>query len=194
MGRAFLLTGRPGVGKTTVIQAVAARLGTTAGGFYTQEMRERGQRIGFRLVTLDGASGILASVNISGPCRVGRYGVHLHDLEQVGVKALRQASERPEVTTVVIDEIGKMELCSQAFREAVLAALDSPKTVLATVMERATVVAGRATVVAGPHPWVDAIKARPRVTLVEVTVANRQALPERILHWLEQAPEGTTSA
>jgi len=187
MGRAFLLTGRPGVGKTTVIQAVVDRLGTAAGGFYTQEIRERGQRTGFRLVALDGASGILASVNISGPCRVGKYGVDLHDLEQVGVRALRRAAERPEVTTVVIDEIGKMELCSQAFCEAVLAVLDSPKTVLATVMDRATVVAG-------PHPWVDAIKARPRVTLVEVTLANRQALPERILHWLQQAPEGSTSA
>jgi nucleoside-triphosphatase len=181
MGRAFLLTGRPGVGKTTVIQTVAAQLGTRAGGFYTQEMREQGQRTGFRLVTLDGASGILASVNISSPCRVGRYGVHLRDLEQVGVEALRRAVERPELTAVVIDEIGKMELCSPAFREAVLAALDSPKAVLATVMARS-------------HPWVDAIKARPMVTLVEVTLANRQVLPERILHWLQQMPEGITSA
>jgi nucleoside-triphosphatase len=187
MGRAFLLTGRPGVGKTTVIQAVVARLGMTAGGFYTQEIREQGQRTGFRLMALDGTSGILAGVNISGTCRVGKYGVHLHDLEQVGVQALRRAVERPEVTTVVIDEIGRMELCSQAFRETVLAVLDSPKTVLATVMDRAIV----GTL---PHPWVDAIKARPGVTLVEVTLASRQSLPDRILHWLQQMPEGSTSA
>ncbi len=66
-----------------------------------------------------------------------------------------------------------MELFSSAFREATLAALDSPKVVLASVM-------------AGPQPWVDAIKARSDVTLVEVTLANRQALPERIHRWLLQ--------
>jgi nucleoside-triphosphatase len=173
MGRALLLTGRPGVGKTTIIRTVAARMGASAGGFYTDEIRERGRRTGFRLVSLDGTTGILASVNISGPHRVGKYGVHLRDLEQVGVQALLRAIQQPGVPVVVIDEIGKMELFSSDFRQATLAALDSPKVVLASVM-------------AGPQPWVDAIKARSDVTLVEVTLANRQALPERIHRWLLQ--------
>jgi nucleoside-triphosphatase len=163
MGKAFLLTGRPGVGKTTVIRAVAARLGAEAGGFYTQEVREGGRRTGFRLIALDGPEGILASVNNPSPFRVGKYGVHLQDLERVGVEALWRAVEQPHVSVVVIDEIGKMELFSPAFREATLAALDSPKAVLATVM-------------AGSEPWVDAIKARSDVTVIEVTLANRQTL------------------
>jgi nucleoside-triphosphatase len=175
MGHALLLTGRPGVGKTTVIRTVVARFQGRAGGFYTEEIREGGRRTGFRLVALDGATGTLARVNISGPYRVGKYGVHLHDLEQVGVKALWRAVEQPDVSVVVIDEIGKMELFSPAFREAVLAALDGPKVVLATVMARS-------------HPWVDKLKAGDAVTLVEVTLANRQALPERILGWLPQTP------
>ncbi len=173
MGRAFLLTGRPGVGKTTIIQTVVARLGMSAGGFYTEEIRERGRRTGFRLVALDGATGVLASVNISSPYRVGKYGVHLHDLERVGVNALWRAIEQPDVSVVVVDEIGKMELFSSSFREAVLAALGSPKAVLATIMARS-------------QPWVDALKARPDATLVEVTPANRQALPGEILCWLLQ--------
>jgi nucleoside-triphosphatase len=173
MGHALLLTGRPGVGKTTVIRTVVAQFRGGAGGFYTEEIREGGRRTGFCLVALDGPRGTLAGVNISGPYRVGKYGVHLHDLEQVGVKALWRAVEQPEVSVVVIDEIGKMELVSPAFREAVLAALDGPKLVLATVMARS-------------HPWVDRLKAGDEVTLVEVTLANRQALPERILGWLSQ--------
>jgi nucleoside-triphosphatase len=163
MGQALLLTGRPGVGKTTLIRSIAARLRTSAGGFYTEEIRERGRRTGFRLVSLDGKIGILASVNISSPCRVGKYGVHLHDLEQVGVTAILRAIQQPGVAVVVIDEIGKMELFSPAFREATLAALDSRKMVLATVM-------------AGSDPWVDAIKARSDVTVIEITLANRQTL------------------
>jgi nucleoside-triphosphatase len=174
VGRALLLTGRPGVGKTTVIRAVAGRLGSRAGGFYTAEVREAGRRTGFEIVALDGPRGWLAGVNISSPHRVSKYGVCLHDLEQIGVAALRRATARPEVAVVVIDEIGKMELVSAAFREAVLAALDSPKSVLATVM-------------AASQPWVSAIKARPGVVLVEITPANRQALPGRIVReWLEQ--------
>lgn len=171
MGAAFLLTGRPGVGKTTVIQAVVARLGAGAGGFYTTEIREGGRRTGFRLIALDGRVGILASVNTLGPYRVGRYGVRLQDLERIGVEALRRAVEQPGVEVVVIDEIGRMELFSPAFRQAVQGALASPKPVLATVMARS-------------QPWVDAIKARSGVTLMEVTVANRQALPDQILRWL----------
>jgi nucleoside-triphosphatase len=174
MGPAILLTGRPGVGKTTVVRQVLARWEAGAGGFYTKEIREQGRRTGFRLVTLDGARGLLASVNISSPFRVGKYAVDLADLETVGVGALQRAIGQPEVSLLVMDEIGKMELFSPAFREAVLAALDSPKLVLGTIMAR-------------PHPWVDAIKARPEVSLVEVTPLNRSTLPEEILRGLRQA-------
>ena len=89
----------------------------------------------------------------------------------MGVEALQRAIGQPEVSLLVIDEIGKMELFSQSFREAVLAALDSPKLVLGTIMAR-------------PHPWVDVIKARPEVSLVEVTTLNRGTLPEEILRGL----------
>jgi nucleoside-triphosphatase len=99
--------------------------------------------------------------------------VHLQDLEQVGVEALLRAIRQPGVSVVVIDEIGKMELFSPAFRQATLAALDSPKAVLASVMS-------------GSQPWVDAIKARSAVALIEVTLANRQALPDKIYPWLLQ--------
>lgn len=176
MGRALLLTGRPGLGKTTVIRQVVARLGARAGGFYTEEIREGGRRTGFRLVALDGPAGILASVNSPGPYRVGKYGVHLAELDKVGVEAIERARGRPGVSVVVIDEIGKMELFSAAFRTAVLSALDSPKPVLGTVMAR-------------PHLWVDAIKGRPDVTVVELMRSNRDTLPQAILQWLQRAGE-----
>ncbi len=171
MGKALLLTGRPGVGKTTIVRSVAARLGAAAAGFYTEEIREAGRRTGFRLVTLDGRSGILASVNKSGPYRVGKYRVHLDDLERIGVDALQQAMVRSRTRVVVIDEIGKMELFSLAFREAVLAVLDGPKDVLATVMQAS-------------HPWADEIKVRSDTTVLNVTRDNRQALPEEVVRWL----------
>ncbi len=53
---AILLTGPPGVGKTTAVKAVVTLLGGRAGGFYTRELRHRGSRTGFEIVTLDGRS------------------------------------------------------------------------------------------------------------------------------------------
>jgi nucleoside-triphosphatase len=181
VAQALFLTGVPGVGKTTVIRRVAARLGECAGGFYTEEIREDGRRTGFRLAALHGPVGLLASVNIDSQQRVGKYGVHLQDLERVGVQALRRAVIRPDVAVVVVDEIGKMELFSAAFQKVVEEALSSPKPVLATVM-------------VASQPWVNRLKSRSDVTLIEVTRANRQSLPERIFHWLQEIQGSTHSA
>ena len=41
---AILLTGRPGVGKTTAGQKIVASLGNRAGGFYTREVRSGRRR------------------------------------------------------------------------------------------------------------------------------------------------------
>ncbi len=184
MGKALLLTGRPGIGKTTVIQAVADRLGRQAGGFYTVEIREAGKRTGFRLTGIGSGKaeeGLLARVGLSSRYRVGRYGVKLDDLERVGVEAILRAVEEPEIALVVIDEIGKMELFSHAFRDAVQAALASPKPVLATIM-------------AGRQPWIEALKLRPDVIVTEVTPQNREALPDQIVRWLRAANEPSESS
>jgi len=74
MGRTVLLTGRPGVGKTTLIQKWVASRPGRCGGFYTQELRESGTRVGFEIVTLDGKRALLAHVRRPGPPRVGKYG------------------------------------------------------------------------------------------------------------------------
>lgn len=176
MAQTLLLTGRPGVGKTTVIKAVVQALGERADGFYTAEMRERGVRQGFRLVGLRGERATLAHVRLKrrGRPRVGRYGVDVEAVDRVGVAALERATAPGCV--VIIDEIGKMELFSQAFKTAVLAAVDSQAPVIATVMAR-------------PHPWVDALKARPGVTLWQVTLENRDEMPSRILDWVHAIQE-----
>lgn len=171
MARTLLLTGRPGVGKTTIITTVAQALGARADGFYTQEIRQRGKRRGFELVGLRGGRATLAHVRLrgGGRPRVGRYGVDVAALDRVGVAALDRAMAQGRI--VIVDEIGKMELFSPAFKRAVLAALDGPAPVIATVMAR-------------PQPWVDVLKARPGVALWQVTLKNRDEMPEQILEWL----------
>ncbi len=165
MGRVWLLTGRPGVGKTTALRRALALLDRPAGGFLTEEVRRGGTRVGFALTTLDGRRATFAEVSRTGSPRVGKYGVDVEALDRVGVPAVRAAIEAGHL--VVIDEIGKMELASAAFREVVEAALRSPVPVLGTILR-------------GPHPWADRIKAAPGLTLIDVTPANRERLPAEL--------------
>lgn len=170
MKQVYLLTGKPGTGKTSLIKEAIAGLRGRAGGFYTEEIRSGGVREGFRLVTLDGQEAILAHINIHSPHRVGKYGVDIDSLDKAGVSALNQAAE--EGSLVVVDEIGSMELFSAAFREAVWQIITSGKKVLGTIMFKA-------------NPWADRIKRQPQVNVVEVTRANRHQVLEELLVWLE---------
>ncbi len=145
-----------------------------AGGFYTEEIRSQGIRKGFRLVTLDGQSAILAHVKSQSRYRVGKYGVDIDSLDQIGVPALLKAAEQCEL--VVIDEIGKMELFSANFRKTVLEIIDSGKRVLGTIMF-------------SPNPWADAIKRRPQVELVPVTGSNYHQVLDGLKRWLKTPNE-----
>jgi len=173
----YLLTGKPGAGKTSLIKQAIAELEGRAGGFYTEEIRSQGTRLGFKLVTLDGHEAILAHTDFNKRFRVGKYGVDVESLERVGVSALRKAAEQCDL--VVIDEIGKMELFSPDFREAVLALVGGSKRVLGTIMLQA-------------NPWADAIKRQPRVNLVTVTRDSYQQVLADVRDWLRAANQNTT--
>jgi nucleoside-triphosphatase len=164
----ILITGRPRVGKTTLIKRLATALGSRAGGFYTEEVPGEGVRgrRGFRIVTLDGRDGTLADVDIGTGPHVGKYGVNLADLDAIGVAAIEEAMRERE--WIVIDEIGKMEEFSARFRSAVTHVLDSGKRVLATIRRNdSTFTAG--------------IKSRPDIRLIGLTVPNREEIASELM-------------
>jgi len=166
-----LVTGRPGVGKTTLVLRVVEMLGRPVRGFVTEEWREGGRRMGFRLRTFSGREAVLARRGRGEP-RVSVYAVDLAALEEVGVAELRRALS--EDVLVVIDEIGRMELLSPAFRETVADLFAGPRDILATITR-------------SPLPFVRELRSRSDVRLVEVRVGNRDLLPEDLVR--EFAPE-----
>ncbi|MEM2941994.1 MAG: NTPase [Candidatus Bathyarchaeia archaeon] len=137
MAGTILVKGFPGVGKTTLVSRVVERVklrGYTVGGMMTREIRSGKVRVGFEILDLyTGAVGILAHIMVKDGPRVGKYGVDITGLEAVGVKAITESLERPEVDLLVVDEIGSMELTSSAFKSAVRLAVSSGKPFLGTV-------------------------------------------------------------
>jgi nucleoside-triphosphatase len=169
VARHLLLTGVPGAGKTTVIRRVLESLGgPPMRGFLTDEVRRGGRRTGFRITTIEGDSATLASVDHPSPHRVGRYGVDVSAVDRIVDLTLHRAG--PD-ELVIIDEIGKMECLSEQFVAAVRRLLGSPHTLLATVALHG-------------GGLIAEVKRHPEVELWEITPANRNDIPARVVHWL----------
>lgn len=164
MRRKLLLTGAPGCGKTTVVRKVALMLGDAARGFFTEEVRNaEGLRTGFRVVTLDGTRGELASKRRARGPRVGSYAVNVEEFERVALPSMDAGGDR----ILIIDEIGKMECCSAAFVGKVGETFAASGPILATIPLRG-------------GAFIEEIRRRPDVETIVVVRENREALPARL--------------
>ena len=161
-----LITGKPGLGKTTLVQKVIKGLrSVNTAGFCTAEIRGMGSRLGFELQGLNGVRRTLAHVEFSSRHRVGKYGVDTNGFEEFLAEL---DLLNPGVELIVIDEIGKMELFSNVFRSLVRDVLNSDKQVLATIPLKG-------------NKFIRDIKQRPDIHLFEVAYGNRDLLPKAIL-------------
>lgn len=167
----LLITGIPGIGKTTVIRRVAEALrDTEVRGFFTAEIREEGERRGFRLIDFAGQESVIAHVDFPRTQRVGKYGVNVSAIDE----ATASLAPDPSAQTYLVDEIGKMECLSHRFVDSIRALLAGRTPVIATVGQRG-------------GGFIAEVKTMPQCVLWEVTRENRDALPGRILDWLKDA-------
>ena len=167
MKKNILITGVPGIGKTTLIMKILDAVKHTGPvGFYTEEIREQGIRTGFSLIGTRGDRSILAHVNIKNRFNVGRYGVDVAGFEAF-IEELPFFDDN--AGTIVIDEIGKMECMSTKFRNLIRTILESEKLLIATVALKG-------------EGLIAEVKKRSDIELFEITRGNRNDLLQRILN------------
>ena len=174
-----LLTGSPGVGKTTVVERLVERArdkGKSVRGVLspemrgTHEMRADGGRIGFRITDVStGRSDVMAHIRYDEDDRpsVGRYGVDVPAVDKIA----REAIVAEDADLVVVDEVAPMQTYSELFVDRVRAVLDAPVPVVAVVQE------------ARETGFVGSVKRRDDTKLVRVTEENRDRLPEELLRF-----------
>ena len=160
----------PGCGKTTVLSKTVEALkghGVSVGGMISREARDACAREGFEVIDLSsGKHGWLAHVHQKTGPQVGKYRVNLSDLEKIGVKAVTEATQKYDV--VVIDEFPDPWSFFAKFKQAVEAALESSKVVLAVVHAKAK------------DTLISKTKGLPEAELFMVTVDNRDGLPQML--------------
>jgi nucleoside-triphosphatase len=171
MKNVCLLTGPPSVGKTTLIKQAVGEFQRKACGFYTEEIRENNERHGFRLVTLDGQKVDLSRTDLKSPYHVGKYGVNIEGLEEVGVASLLPG--KSDCDLVVVDEIGKMEMLSLKFRDAIEKLIADNRRMLGTILFH-------------HHTWADIIKARTEVQIIVLNRNNYQQVFNEVKSWLRE--------
>jgi nucleoside-triphosphatase len=166
----LLITGLPGVGKTVLIKKLSEKLRSFDPiGFYTEEIREMGERKGFELISLNGRRALLSHKNIRSPYQVGQYKVDVKGFEDF-INSISFFD--PLTRLIVIDEIGKMECLSESFKKLLKEILDSEKSLIATIALKGSALIAE-------------VKKRKDVQLFEITKKNRDSLFSEILTELD---------
>ena len=176
------ITGLPRSGKSAVMEKVlsmlkeererelsARNLSNTEiiGGICTEPILENGERLGYKVRDLvTGDEGEIAHKSIDSRLRVLGYGLNTAELERVAIPAIQHAIDNCEV--IVIDEIGKFAVESEAFVNAVRNALEIDKPTLLTLHKKSR------------HPLLQDIRRRDDGRILEVTPVNRALLPYKI--------------
>ena len=178
------ITGLPRSGKSAVMQKVVSMLADERveemrargddveaakllGGMRCEPLVEDGERVGFKCINYQtGEEAVMAHKNIDSRTRVLGYGIDPEALDRVAVPAIREAMEEFEV--IVIDEIGKFSVESEAFVEIVRKAMEVDKPTLVTLHKKSR------------HPLLQDIRRRDDARILEVTPVNRALLPYKI--------------
>lgn len=164
------ITGNPGVGKTTTLLYVVNELkkrNFKLSGFYCPEVRDKGRRIGFKIVDISTLTeDWLAKEGYPGNVKVGRYTVVVESVKRMA-EVIRRGLDLADV--IAIDEIGPMELSVPELKEIIDKVMKSDKPLVAVVHRKIRISEGK---------------------VYYLTEENRNALREEILNYVLDSLKG----
>lgn len=173
----ILLTAPPRTGKSTAIKKIVNMLGPqNCGGFYTEEIRKDGERVGFKIISLNGDEGILAHTQFESEYKISRYGVDLDTFENICLKELHRAIITNNIKYIIIDEIGPMQLFSEEYKEMLMKMLTIEKMVIGTIFYAS-------------YDWLDDFKKNEQVDLIEINENNRNEIPFDVIESVSKDDE-----
>ena len=165
------ITGLPGAGKTKTLLRIIEMLSgeeLKIGGMINEPIMDGRRKVGFAVRDIvSGESQIFAHIDIESRITEGKMGVDLAKFESVAISAIKNACETCDV--IVIDEVGRSEVESQAFTDAVKFSLDAGKPMILTLHKKSR------------NPLLQDIRRRDDVRILEVTPTNRNLLPHKII-------------
>ena len=178
--RKLFITGKPGVGKTTLIEYLYKFLKKNLpsffySGFITKEIKEKGKRTGFKIILLNSKNkefllakvkNLLSKKSVKNYPFIGKYAVFVENLNNV-LELLKKERHRKEKTIFVIDEIGKMECLSSQFCNFVENILNSETYLIATLGK-------------GDFPFLKKVRKYTPAFFCNVTLQNRDFLKDRL--------------
>jgi nucleoside-triphosphatase len=167
----LLITGPPGCGKTTLIKRVVESVSVPYCGFFTAEMRRKGKRIGFEIESFSGNRAIMSHVDIRSPFKVGRYGVDIDAINRIAVPEMQTALD--EHRLLIIDEIGKMELHSDTFKDLLTRIFSSDVPLIGTILSKS-------------HPFCDWLKRTPGTEIINLEKKNFDSTLASIMNKLKK--------
>lgn len=155
----ILITGQPGVGKTTLIRRLSIIFKEfNPAGFFTSEIFENGERVGFAIENLNGDSRVLAHLNLKSKYSMGKYKIDMKGFEDFLQNILLKEKK---TGLYIMDGIGKLECESKKFSKLIVDLLDADKPLIATIPEKGT-------------GLISEIKKRDDVRIVDLTHSNHE--------------------
>ncbi len=171
MGNIVLLSGEPRVGKTTALKKIIEMIGKdNCVGFYTEEICDEFNRIGFDCVSLDGKRRRIADINFNCDTRIGRYGVDIDAFEDFAMQIINHSNSSNKI--IIIDEIGPMQVLSLKFKQIINSILTGSNYVIGTIFYK-------------NHPDIDEIKRTPGIKIYTITKENRDTVAEDVFHKIQ---------
>lgn len=156
MSQHLFLTGEKGVGKSTLLKKLLEKDTRALGGFFTVKASDVFPgRVSLHLLRA-GTADTPSPENFLFFCKT-KNGSIVERFERLGCNALRDSQG---AQLLVMDELGPTEFHAEAFKTAVLKALDEDIPIIG-VLQKAS------------SPFLQQIAAHPNVRVIEITKENR---------------------